>query len=345
MPTLAIIIVSWNTRDLLRRAITSAHASLAGAGIDYRVLVVDNASADGTPAMLRAEHPEVELIESGGNLGFAGGNNLALRRVLSAEFAGVLERKTENSALNAQRSPTDYVLLLNPDTETVGDAIPQLVRYLEQHPAVDVVGPRLRYPDGGVQPSRRCFPSPGVFFWESTPLELWWPNNPWARRYRCADSPDDMEQAVDWLVGAALLVRRSAIERAGLLDAGFLMYSEELEWQLRISRQSAGSSRQYKDGAANDSRRIVYLPDAVIVHHEGKSSEQAPARRYINFQRSRIRYASLVYGARFAALLRLALRAAYAADLATEAAKWLLGHRRPLRVQRIGVYLQVLRAL
>ena len=79
MPTLAIIIVSWNTRDLLRRAIESVRASLAGAGIDYRVVVVDNASSDGTPAMLRAEYPAVELIESGGNLGFAGGNNLALR--------------------------------------------------------------------------------------------------------------------------------------------------------------------------------------------------------------------------------------------------------------------------
>ena len=250
--------------------------------------------------------------------------------------------------------PLDYVLLLNPDTETAGDAIVRLVRYLEQHPDVAVVGPRLRYPDGSVQPSRRRFPSRGVFFWESTPLERWWPNNPWARRYRCADTPDDAEQPVDWLVGAALLVRRSAIERAGLLDAGFLMYSEELEWQRRIQGM-AGGERGVAPGDQLYSRqrptpnlhppKIMYLPEAVIVHHEGKSSEQAPARRYINFQRSRIRYARMVYGARFAALLRLFLRMAYAAELASEAAKWLLGHRRALRAQRIGVYLQVLRAL
>src|SRR5690349_13799255 len=82
MPTLAIITVSWNTRDLLRRSIQTTHASLAGAGIDYTIVVVDNASSDGTPAMLRAQHPEVVLLEAGRNLGFAGGNNLALRRLL-----------------------------------------------------------------------------------------------------------------------------------------------------------------------------------------------------------------------------------------------------------------------
>ena len=89
----------------------------------------------------------------------------------------------------------------------------------------------------------------------------------------------------------------------------------------------------------------MYLPDAVIVHHEGKSSEQALARRYLNFQRSRIREAGMVYGARFAAGLRLFLRAAYTAELAVEAAKWLVGHRRPLRARRVVVYWQVVRGL
>ncbi|MFN8566726.1 MAG: glycosyltransferase family 2 protein [Kouleothrix sp.] len=331
MPNLAIIIVSWNTRELLHRAIESVHASLAGAGVAYRIVVVDNASADGTPAMLRAEHPEVELIESGGNLGFAGGNNLALRRILNAEFKGMRYADDHTSTL-------DYVFLLNPDTEALGDALPQLVSYLEAHPDVAVVGPRLVYPDGSVQPSRRRFPSRGVYFWESTPLEQRWPGNPWARRYRYADAPDDREQDVDWLVGAALLVRRTAIERAGLLDAGFQMYSEELEWQRRIRRQAAGRS-------AADCCRIVYLPTATIMHHEGKSSEQAPARRYLNFQRSRLREAEQSYGARFAGRLRWFLRAAYAAELATEAAKWLLGHKRQLRAARVGVYWRVLRGL
>src|SRR5215213_9929699 len=253
MPTLAIITVSWNTRDLLRRSIQTVHTSLAGAGIDYAIVVVDNASSDGTPPMLRAEHPEVLLLEAGRNLGFAGGNNLALRQVLSSKFkvqsskiqpiselktvTSKLDRKVQpNSELLTLNSKLDYVFLLNPDTEVVADAIPTLVRYLEAHPDVAVVGPQLRYADGSVQSSRRRFPTKGVYFWESTPLEQRWPNNPWARRYHLADTSDDIEQEVDWLVGAALLVRRTAIERAGLLDAGFTMYSEELEWQRRIKR-------------------------------------------------------------------------------------------------------------
>ena len=89
----------------------------------------------------------------------------------------------------------------------------------------------------------------------------------------------------------------------------------------------------------------MYLPSATIIHHEGKSSEQALSRRYLNFQRARLRDAGLVYGGRFAARLRLFLRAAYAAELAAEAAKWLLGHKRPLRGQRIAIYWQVLREL
>ena len=145
------------------------------------------------------------------------------------------------------------------------------------------------------------------------------------------------------------MVRREAIERAGLLDAGFVMYSEELEWQRRI-RQPATGNRQPESPAMPGAllpvpNRIVYLPQAEIIHHEGKSSEQALARRYINFQRSRLRDAQMVYGQRFAAVVRHFLRAAYAAELATESLKWLLGHKRELRAQRAAVYWQVLREL
>jgi len=353
MTNLAVIIVSWNTRDLLRRCIATVHTSLANTTIGYQIVVVDNASVDGTPAMLRAEHPEVALIEAERNLGFAGGNNLALRRVLSSELRGMSYENT--SKLIPLNSIRDYIFLLNPDTEVVGDAIARLVDYLDAHPDVAVVGPRLRYPDGSVQPSRRRFPTAGVFFWESTPLEQRWPNNPWARRYRYAETPDDAEQEVDWLVGAALLVRPSAIERAGLLDAGFQMYSEELEWQRRIrdlrleTRDLSKSLQSQASGRAAlwapQASKIMYLPSAVIIHHESKSSEQAPAQRYLNFQRSRIRDARMLYGARFAGLLRWFLRAAYAAELAAEATKWLLGHKRPLRARRIGVYWQVIRGL
>jgi N-acetylglucosaminyl-diphospho-decaprenol L-rhamnosyltransferase len=348
MPSMAIVTVSWNTRELLHRCVESVHSSLRGSGIDYSIVVVDNASTDGTPAMLRDKHPNVRLIESGRNLGFASGNNLALRQVLGdgGWRLGVGSRSL--SPISHPPSP-NYILLLNPDTEVVGDAIPQLVRYLETHPDVAVVGPQLRYPDGSAQPSRRRFPTRATFFWESTPLETRWPNNPWARRYRCADAPDDAEQEVGWLVGAALLVRRTAIERAGLLDAGFHMYSEELEWQRRIRGMGDGGwgikGIAHPPSPIPHPLRIMYLPDAVIVHYEGKSSEQAPAQRYLNFQRSRLRDAGMTYGSRFAAALRVFLRAVYMCELAIEASKWLLGHKRALRAQRARVYWQLVREL
>ena len=325
MPHLAIIIVSWNTRDLLARCIATVNTSLAESGIGYRVVVVDNGSFDGTPELLRQRHPEVCLIESGRNLGFAGGNNLGLRRVLE------------------EVPRPDYVLLLNPDTEVVGDALPRLVGYLETHPEAAAVGPMLRYPDGAAQPSRRRFPARATFFWESTPLAQRWPANPWACRYRLADRPDHAEQTVDWLVGAALLVRRAAIERAGLLDAGFTMYSEELEWQRRLS----GASLPDQTPAPTRSPRwpVVYLPEALIIHHEGQSSAQVPAWRLIQFQRSRLRDARMTYGAPFAAVLRLFLLTTYGLEWATEAAKWLLGHKRALRAERLRVYTEVLAGL
>jgi len=127
------------------------------------------------------------------------------------------------------------------------------------------------------------------------------------------------------------------------------MYSEELEWQRRIRRLEIRdrklSSTPQSPISNLQSTKITYLPDAVIIHHEGKSSEQALAGRYLDFQRSRLRDARMVYGERFAAALRLFLRAAYGTELAVEAAKWLLGHKRALRARRIGVYWQVVRGL
>jgi N-acetylglucosaminyl-diphospho-decaprenol L-rhamnosyltransferase len=335
-PELAIVIVSWNVRDLLRRCLQAVEVSLRGSEIPYETIVVDNASSDATPAMLRAEFPHVRLIESGGNLGFSGGNNVALRALLS----------TQSSALK-------YVLLLNPDTEPLPGAIPALVRYLERRPDLVAVGPQLRYPDGSVQSSRRRFPTRAAFFWESTPLERLWPANPWARRFRLEDVPHSVEQRVGWLVGAALLVRADAIARAGLLDEGFFMYSEELEWQCRmqnaecrIEKAALGAQHSFLNAQCSMlNSKIAYLPEAVITHHEGQSSAQVPAGRHLYFQRSKLRLARMLYGPRFAALLRLFLLLCYGWELAVESAKWLLGHRRDLRASRINAYLTVLKSL
>ncbi len=311
MPMLTIIIVSWNVRDLLQRCIASLHASLAGSAISYEIVVVDNASHDGTSALLRTTHPEVRLIESGANLGFAGGNNLGLRAVL------------------AQPNPPEYVFVLNPDTEVLADSVAHLVGWMQRHPDVAVAGPLLRYADGSIQSSRRRFPSMGVYLFESTPLEWRWPHNPWARRYRMADTADDREQNVDWLVGAALLIRRSAIEQVGLFDARFSLYSEELEWQRRL--HCAG--------------RIVFVPTAEIIHYEGQSSAQIPTRRLILFHTNRLRYIHMTNGAMAAQIIKWFIMAAYGIELLLEGAKWLIGQKRELRAQRMHSYTAFLRAL
>lgn len=327
---LAIIIVSWNVRELLRRCLQAVYASLATAHLDAEIIVVDNHSDDNTPAMVRREFPDVHLIEAGANLGFAAGNNLALRLLLSRPDGG-----------------PEFVLLLNPDTEPVADAIPRLVAFLQMHPAAIAVGPQLRYSDHRVQSSRRRFPTPLTMIWESTPWERLWPSNPWARFYHCADRPDNLVQRVGWLVGAALLVRTTAIRKAGLLDERFFMYSEEVEWQWRLQQGSAiappPSSSQLK--CIEVGSQIWYLPDAVIIHHEGKSSEQVLVGRHRHFQQSRLRLARMWYGWPVAIVLHRLICAGYQYELIIETLKLALGHRPELRRQRIETYRQVLLAL
>ena len=298
---LSIVIVSWNVRKLLR-------ACLAALPRDVEVIVVDNASTDDSAAMVAAEFPSVRLLANQENRGFTGGNN---------------------QGLALARRP--YLLLLNPDTVVQGDAVATLVSYLVSHPAVGVVGPQLRYGDGSLQSSRRRFPTLATALLESTPLAWHWPpqRNQWARRYHLADQPADVEQEVDWLVGAALLTRRAVLDQIGGFDEGYFMYSEELDWQRRA--KGAGW-------------KIVYLPQAVITHYEGRSSEQVTAARHIRFNTSKVRYFDKHHGPVQAQTLRLALLGMFAIEWVIEAAKYALGSRRTLREERMQAYGQLLKS-
>ncbi|HEY64065.1 MAG TPA: glycosyltransferase family 2 protein [Caldilineae bacterium] len=309
---LSILIVNWNVTHLLRRCLASIVASPgvdvygSGRGLRAEVIVVDNASTDGSPEMVAREFPWVRLIRNQENVGFTRANN---------------------QALDLARGR--YLLFLNPDTEVVGEALQIMVRYMEAHPDVGVLGPQLRYADGRIQPSRRRFPTLATAFLESTILQQWWPDNPIARRYYVADRSDDEEQDVDWVVGACFMTRRHVVEQIGGFDERFFMYSEELDWCRRA--RAAGW-------------RVVYLPTARVIHHEGKSSEQAVAARHIHFQSSKVLYFRKHHGAFAAELVRVFLLASYVYQWAEEAVKWLLGHRRPLRRQRMAAYIQVLRS-
>ncbi len=321
-PDLSIIIVSWNVRDLLRACLRSVirgqasgvrgHGSDAGdLTTDHRpltieLIVVDNASADGSAEMVAAEFPQARLVANATNWGFTAANNQGL-------------------ALAHGR----YVLFLNPDTEVVGDALATMVAYMDAHPEAGALGPQLRYGDGSLQPSRRRFPTLATALFESTPLAWHWPpaRNPWARRYHMADTPDDQTQPVDWVVGAALLVRREVLDQVGGFDEGYFMYSEELDLCRRI--KAAGWE-------------VHYFPCARIIHHEGKSSEQVIAARHIHFHTSRVRYFRKFHGPVAAGILRFALLGMFGVECLLEMGKWLLGSKRLLRRERLAAYAQLL---
>lgn len=302
-PALAldVVIVSWNTRELLRACLRQ----LLAEDIVRRVVVVDNGSHDGSATMVAAEFPEVMCIAERTNHGFAGGNNIGLRHILADR-------------------PAPYICSLNPDTLVQRGALQRLVTYLAGHPTVVGVGPMLRYGDGSWQSSRRRFPTLGMYLAESTPLAQWWPTNPWIGRYQMTDQPQDAITEADWLVGAALVVRSARVQEVGLFDAGFTLYSEELEWQRRLTAGQHGA--------------MVYLPTAVIEHYEGQSSSQIPMQRLIWFVQSRLRDAQLALGRGRRIFLQICYVLMYGCEWLIEASKWLLGHRRALRAERLRTY-------
>jgi len=303
-PVLSVIIVSWNVRDLLDDALDAVYT--AGTHTpELEVIVVDSASGDGTPEMIRERYPQVHLIASDENLGFAKGNN---RGIAAARG--------------------DLLLLLNADTVVRGDALAVLVSYLQEHPDTGMVGPRLLNADGTTQSSRRRVPNLPVLFLESTWLQGLASKRQLARFY-LEDRADNEVQVVDWLTGAAMLIRREVLDDVGGLDEGFFMYSEELDWCRRIG--DAGW-------------KIVYTPAAEIVHYGGKSSEQVAPARHIYYQSSKIRYTRKYHGWLVAEALRCWLLGQYVWQSTVEGLKWLAGHRRDLRAARIAAYRCVIRS-
>ena len=306
---LSIVIVSWNVRELLRRCLRSVLESLESEGpraLAAEVLVVDNASRDGSAEMVRGEFAQARVLANADNEGFTRANNQGITA-----------------------SDGRHVLLLNPDTEVVDDALAVMVDYMEGHPEVGALGPQLLYADGRVQSSRRRFPNLRTALVEGTFLQPWLGENATLKRYYVLDRRDEERQEVDWLVGACLLLRREAIDGVGLLDERFFMYSEELDWCYRAKQQGW---------------EVIYLPQARVVHHEGKSSEQVLPLRHLHFQRSKVLFFKKHHGRAPGEILRLYLLASYLWQMVVEGLKWLVGHKRSLRQQRIGAYWQVLRS-
>jgi N-acetylglucosaminyl-diphospho-decaprenol L-rhamnosyltransferase len=259
-PDLAIVILNWNTRDLLRDCLTSVYANR---GPDFQACVVDNASTDGSPEMVEREFPQTRVIRSLRNGGFAYGNNLGLKTWGLGE-CGV-------SSAEARNDTPRYALLLNTDTVIPPDALAQMVAFLDAHPEVGVVGPKLVRLDGSLDLAcRRSFPTPEVSAYRLLGLSKLFPTSPHFGRYNLTYLDPDQLIEVDSVNGAFMMVRAQAIEQVGLLDEAFFFGGEDLDWAFRI--KAAGW-------------KIYYNPAVVVQHVKRASYRQNPQARY-EFERA-----------------------------------------------------------
>ncbi len=280
MAELAVVIVSWNVRDLLGACLRSLFADLERWGRGAGVWVVDNASADGTPEMVARDFPEVCLIASRENLGFAAGNNLALKSILQ-------------STEHAIRNPQSF-WLLNPDTEVLPGATAALVEALESQPEVGVVGAKLLYPDGTLQHSAFRFPGLLQLAFDLFPLPARLYDTPLNGRYPRRLYEGTAPFPVDHPLGAAMMVRAEAVWQVGLMDEGYRMYCEEIDWCWRMRR--AGW-------------QALCVPTAQVIHHAGRSTGQVPISSFINLWTSRARLYSRHHGLPVRRLARILVRA------------------------------------
>jgi GT2 family glycosyltransferase len=266
---LAVILVSWNVRALILDALRTLTDDLIGSGLNVEVWVVDNASTDGTPDAIRAQFPHVKLIASEKNLGFAAGNNVALRAL------GF--RDIPTSAPDAPSA----VFLLNCDTRVLPGAVRTLHDTLMARPDAGIVGAQLEYSDGSFQDG--AFAEPGLtqLVIDLFPLG-WLPERVFGRlygsrlngRYPRAWYEAGRPFPVGHTLGATMFMRREAIEQTGLFDEQFFMYCEEIDWSLRI--REAGW-------------QIYCQPNARVVHLAGQSTSQIRVESLINLWRSRLK--------------------------------------------------------
>lgn len=263
-PDVTVSIVNWNTRDDLRECLQTVLSQ--DGSVSFEVIVVDNASSDGSADMVRTEFAEkVKLIQNDTNRGFGAAHNQAI-----AESRG------------------RYVLLLNPDCRIIDEnALRRMVEYMDAHTNIGMLGPKIVYPDGRLQFSARRFPTLAAALFRHTPLGGLFPHNRFVRKYLMEDWDHREVADIDWLSGATLMVRKKTIEEIGLLDERFFMYVEDMDW----------CKRAHMHGW-----RVVYYPEVEVSHRIGASSDQKVIPMIHEHRKSMLRY-FLKYNARSAKVL------------------------------------------
>jgi len=250
MVDVSIVVVNYNTRDLLHDCLRSITEH--GKETETAVIVVDNASSDGSQSMVRTEFPSVKLIENTKNLGFAKANNLGIRA-----------------------SKGRYVALINSDVVVLEGCLPCLVRFMDTHPAVGMAAPRILNADRSLQPSCRTFPSLWNNFSQAVGLSRLFPRSSffgdWSMKYWAHDTVRE----VDALSGCFWMLRQKALDEVGLLDERFFMYGEDLDWCRRFHDAGWG---------------VHFYPEAEAVHFGGASSASAPVKFFLEMQKADLQY-------------------------------------------------------
>jgi GT2 family glycosyltransferase len=252
---LSIIIVNWNTCDLLAQCLESVLDEMHRLpGLEIETLVVDNASTDHSISMLQEQFPWVRLIENQENVGFAAANNQAI-----------------------QQSTGRYVLLLNPDTEVEPGALAALISFLDTHPQAGATGAQLLNPDGTLQTS--CYPFPTLTgeLWRLLHLDALCPFGV----YHMADWDMGLPREVEVIQGAALMLRREALDQVGFLDDQYFMYTEEVDLCYRLKK--GGWS-------------LYWVPQAKVVHYGGQSTNQVAAKMFLCLYESKLIFMRKHYG-------------------------------------------------
>lgn len=255
MLDLGIVIVSYNTCDLLRNCLETVYASQGD--LQFAVCVVDNNSDDGSADMVATEFPQALLCACDENLGYPAANNWGLKAL--------------GYPLRLGEEAPRFALLLNPDTEIPPDGLAKMLRFMEEHPEAGAAGPKLVRPDGTLDLAcRRSFPTPAISFYRLTRLSSLFPHSRRFGRYNLTYlDPDEMTE-VDSVVGAFMLIRREAIQQVGLMDESFFLYGEDLDWCFRI--KAAGW-------------KVYYVPAVTVLHIKRAATRHSP-RAQIEFWRA-----------------------------------------------------------
>jgi GT2 family glycosyltransferase len=246
----SVIIASWNAREYLHQCL----ASLTSEACFYpmEIIVVDNASSDGSADYVARHYPNVVLIRNRENLGFARANNLGI-----------------------SASTGRYICLINSDVKVLPNCITGLVDFCQEHPKVGMVGPRMIGFDGILQRSCRGFPNLWNMFCRALALDTLFPGNKMLTGYSLTHWKQDSLRPVDILFGCFWVVRREAVEQVGLLDEGFFIFSEDMDWCKRFW------AHQWQ---------VVFVPSSEAIHYGGASSSNAPLRFDIERQKADLQY-------------------------------------------------------